>query len=193
MPTQSAQPVATNSGTHVQPHSTDHDPMDRVLNMLQELQADRNNREQALTRDILSQVAQMIPEHRRESPTKRPVSREHSSSSSVRSVSSERRPNTSPESSDETKLKLAKAFKMIKDATKVDIYGDRSGPLLYQSWKAALKRELSHLKLESVQWLELLKTRTKGEARKVLLTAESLQRDLTSEEILKMAWEFLDE
>ena len=85
------------------------------------------------------------------------------------------------------KLKLAKAFKMIKDVAKADIYGDKSGPLLYRSWKAALQREVSHLSLGSEQWLELLKSRTKGEARKVVLTAESLLLDLSSREILDMA------
>ena len=82
---------------------------------------------------------------------------------------------------------------MAKDASKADIYGDRSGSLLYRSWKAALKREVSHLKLNPTQWLELLKTRTKGEAHKVILTAESLLLDLSSQEILDMAWQFLDE
>ena len=82
---------------------------------------------------------------------------------------------------------------MIKDVAKADIYSDKSGPLLYRSWKAALQREVSHLSLGSEQWLELLKTRTKGEARKVVLTAESLLLDLSPKEILDMAWQFLDE
>ena len=193
MPTQSALPLVTNGSSHFLPQSSQQDPLDNVISMLQELQADRDNREQALKRDILSQVAHMIPQHHKELPSRQPPSRENSPSSSVRSCHSERRSPTPPESSDDTKLKLAKAFKMVKDATKADIYGDKSGPLIYQSWKMALKREVSHLTLEPTQWLELLKTRTKGEARKVLLTAESLQLDLTPEEILKMSWEFLDE
>ena len=52
---------------------------------------------------------------------------------------------------------------------------------------------MSHLSLGSEQWLELLKSRTKGEARKVVLTAESLLLDLSPREILDMAWQFLDE
>ena len=76
---------------------------------------------------------------------------------------------------------------MVKDVAKPDIYGDKTGPFLYRSWKAALQREVSHLSLEPGQWLELLKTRTKGEARKVVLTAESLLLDLSGKEILDMA------
>ena len=54
-------------------------------------------------------------------------------------------------------IKMSKAFKMIKDASKVELYDDKSGPVLYRSWKAALEREVSQFVLNAAQWLQLLK------------------------------------
>ena len=91
-------------------------------------------------------------------------------------------------------MKLNKAFKMVKDAPKADMYGDRSSPVLYRSWKAALEREVSHLSLNAAQWLELLKARTKGEALKVIKDATNLlMPESTPEDTLRITWEFLDE
>ena len=89
---------------------------------------------------------------------------------------------------------MSKAFKMIKDASKAELYGNRSGPVLYRSWKAALEREVSHLSLNATQWLELLKVRTKGEAFQVVQdTTNHLMPESTPEDTLKITWEFLDE
>ena len=89
---------------------------------------------------------------------------------------------------------MSKAFKKIQDASKVELYDDKSGPVLYRSWKAALEREVSHLSLNAAQWLELLKVRTKGEALKVVQdTTNHLMPESTPESTLKITWEFLDE
>ena len=89
---------------------------------------------------------------------------------------------------------MSKAFKMIKDASKAELYDNKSGPVLYRSWKAALGREVSHLSLNASQWLELLKARTKGEALKVVQdTTNLLMPESTPEDTLRITWEFLDE
>ena len=83
---------------------------------------------------------------------------------------------------------------MIKDASKAELYENKSGSVLYRSWKAALEREVSHLSLNAAQWLELLKARTKGEALKVIKDATNLlMPESTPEDTLKITWEFLDE
>ena len=83
---------------------------------------------------------------------------------------------------------------MIKDAPKLELYDNKSGPVLYRSWKAALEREVSHLSLNAAQWLEVLKVRAKGEALKVVQdTTNLLMPESTPESTLKITWEFLNE
>ena len=83
---------------------------------------------------------------------------------------------------------------MIKDTPKAEIYGDKAGPILYRSWKAALEREVAQLPLNATQWLELLKVRTKGAALTVVQdVANRVLPESTPETTLEIAWEFLDE
>ena len=57
----------------------------------------------------------------------------------------------------------------------------------------SLKGGVAHLELEDAQWLELLKLRTAGLARNVVDRACILQGELTLEETVLLAWEYLDQ
>ena len=91
----------------------------------------------------------------------------------------------------DAKLKTSKALKQIMDANK-EKYDGRD-LVKYQLWKMALKEEVSYLEtLDPTQWLELLKIRTKGDAREAVDRACQMQQESTPEQTLSMAWKFLD-
>ena len=52
---------------------------------------------------------------------------------------------------------------------------------------------MSHLEIEAPQWLELLKIRTKGLARKVVDSACILRGELNPEETVQLAWKYLNQ
>ena len=104
-----------------------------------------------------------------------------------------RRSFISPASSEESKLKFTKAFQQILEARNPDFYDGRS-PAKYRTWKLALEREVFHLgELSATQWLNLLKSRTKGEAREAVDRACDVLEETSPEQTLETAWKFLDQ
>ena len=77
------------------------------------------------------------------------------------------------------------------DARNPDLFDGKS-PALYLPWKVALEAEVSHLSLTPTQWMDLLKTRTKGEAREAVLRAQILLLETSPDQAVETAWKFLD-
>ena len=71
-------------------------------------------------------------------------------------------------------------------------YFDGKSPALYLPWKVALQAEASHLSLTPTQWMDLLKTRTKGEAKDAVLRAQVLLLETSSDQAVEAAWKYLD-
>ena len=103
-----------------------------------------------------------------------------------------RRSYESPGSNADSKLKLKKAFKDIRDAPNAEKYECRSGRILYSCWKEDLKREVADLELEPSQWLDLLKVRTKGAARQAVQRACDLTLETSPAKACEMVWKYLD-
>ena len=79
-----------------------------------------------------------------------------------------RRSYTPQSSVDDASLKLNKAFRQVLEAKNPECY---SGENIahYMPWKQALHREVEHLtEMTSMQWINLVKARTKGEAREAV-------------------------
>ena len=79
-----------------------------------------------------------------------------------------RRSYTPQSSVDDASLKLNKAFRQVLEAKNPECY---SGEIIshYSPWKQALHREVEHLtEMISTQWINLVKARTKGEAREAV-------------------------
>ena len=103
-----------------------------------------------------------------------------------------RRSYESPGSTVDAKLKLKKAFKEIRDAPNAEKYENRSGRILYSSWKDDLTREVADLELEPSQWLDLLKVRTKGAARQAVQRACDITLETSPAKACEMVWKYLD-
>ena len=105
--------------------------------------------------------------------------------------SRERRSYSTPMSLTDAKIKVTKAFKQVVESKAAEKY-DGKDLMKYTPWKIALKGEVVHLEIDSTQWLELLKLRTDGLARKVVDRACLLQQELTAKETVQLAWDYLD-
>ena len=89
--------------------------------------------------------------------------------------SRERRSYSTPTSQTDAKIKVTKAFKQVIESKAAEKY-DGKDLMKYSPWKIALRSEVAHLEIDATQWLELLKHRTDGLARKVVDRACMLQQ-----------------
>ena len=103
-----------------------------------------------------------------------------------------RRSYESPGSTVDAKMRIMKTFKQIRDRPNAEKYEGKSSRVLYSLWKDALEREVADLELDSTQWLDLLKARTKGEAHQVVQEAAYLSLETSPEKALEHAWRYLD-
>ena len=67
-------------------------------------------------------------------------------------------------------------------------YFDGKSSALYLPWKVALEAEVSHLALTPTQWMDLLKTRTKGKAKEAVLRAQTLLLETSPDHAVESAW-----
>ena len=77
-------------------------------------------------------------------------------------------------------MKRSKAFRQVLDIKNPE-YFDGLNKMKYLPWKIALQKEVSHLEIDPTQWLELIKIRTRYDAREVCRqslcsTAENIAR-----------------
>ena len=89
-------------------------------------------------------------------------------------------------------MRIMKTFKQIRDRPNAEKYEGKSSRVLYSLWKDAVEREVMDLELDSSQWLDLLKARTKGEAHQVVQEAAYLSLETSPEKALEHAWKYLD-
>ena len=108
-----------------------------------------------------------------------------------RSTSQRRSHESQASSWDEDKVKQIKGFKLVMDARNPE-YFDGKTPALYLPWKVALEAEVSHLSLTPIQWMDLLKARTKGKAKEAVLRAQTLLLETSPDQAVETAWRFLD-
>ena len=92
---------------------------------------------------------------------------------------------------EDDKVKLTKGFKLIMDAKTPDVF-DGKNRAQYLPWKVALQSEVSHLPLAPIQWLELLKARTKGDAREAVDRAYKILYEAGPDHTLDAAWTYLE-
>ena len=129
--------------------------------------------------------------HIRTSP---PIHQEHEEEEfqrSHRSTSRHRSHESHGSSLEDDKVKLTKGFKLIMDAKNPDCFDGKSRAQ-YLPWKVALQSEVSHLPLTSIQWLDLLKARTKGEAREAVDRAYKIWYEAGPDHTLDAAWKYLE-
>ena len=77
------------------------------------------------------------------------------------------------------------------DAKNPDCFDGKSRAQ-YLPWKVALQSEVSHLPLTPIQWLDLLKARTKGEAREAVDRAYKILYEAGPDHTLDAAWKYLE-
>ena len=88
-------------------------------------------------------------------------------------------------------MKRSKAFRQVLDIKNPE-YFDGSNMMKYLPWKIALQKEVSHLEIDPTQWLELIKIRTRKDAREVVDRACAPLLETSPERTLDRVWRFLD-
>ena len=90
-------------------------------------------------------------------------------------------------------MKLNKAFRQVLEAKNPECYNGEN-IAHYMPWKQALHREVEHLtEMTSMQWINLVKARTRGEAREAVDQACELLSETSPELIVEMIWTYLDQ
>ena len=141
-------PMPTSTAANRQ-RQTDFDPVSLMENMLRQYDAAAERREERRDRDLLIRVTNIVDSRTSPENTVRhdaaPMPRRNDSAHfrgssgsrcrSGRRSSGPRDSSLSPVPSELTQdyIKLSKAFKMIKDTPKAEIYGDKTGPIFYRS------------------------------------------------------------
>ena len=88
-------------------------------------------------------------------------------------------------------MKKSKAFRQVLDIKNPE-YFDGSNKIKYLPWKIALQKEVSHLEIDPTQWLELIKMRTRSDAREIVDRACAPLLETSPERTLDRVWKFLD-
>ena len=142
---------------------------------------------------ILDHLAPVISGHRSREKFHQEIRHDHSQFYDQSSPHF-RRSYDSPSSSlseEEVRMKRSKAFRQILDIKNPE-YFDGSNKMKYLPWKIALQKEVSHLEIDPTQWLELIKFRTRSDAREIVDRACAPLLETSPERTLNRVWKFLN-
>ena len=89
-----------------------------------------------------------------------------------------------------TRIQQNKAFKQALNATTSTFNG--SDAQEYLEWKRAFQLEVSDLKLNSTQLLQLLEARTEREPQQIIKSLRHVKTDIGHDYALQRAWKYLD-
>ena len=84
-------------------------------------------------------------------------------------------------------MQRSKAFRQALDIKNPE-YFDGSSKMKYLPWKIALQKEVSHFGIDSTQWLELIKIRTRSDAREVVDKACGPLLETSPDRTLDLVW-----